>query len=488
MGTFAVRTVMIAMFLAMVLRGQDQDVSLVIRFAGGANHFKVGEVIPVELSYSASTPGKYSFNTASYDRGGRLGIEQFVVEPPGRDPLDSYYRDPMQAFMQGGLSSMLPLDAKPQLIKRDLNEWVAFDRPGRYTLRVISGRVGRVDGKPNRLTSNTLEFDIETADAAWQQQTVARAAAVLDDPARAQSERTAAQETLRYLDCPESVRELARQLTMAGHEDNKWNFEAGLLGARDQDLVFKELEDRFFAPDAALGQSYLWLVARMEFARVSGKLPAYPKNDLAKQKDWQEAQEKLFALLKARQDAVYERAADAVALKQGAAKASTVAAVLRSSLEQARKLPGEEIADMFPLLDRAQQELILGTLFDRVNVPAMAGPLAAILDQQDFPGGSLLRVYALEVLLQVNPQIGRERMLAEMRAPHADSLNNPGFMIRCLSRLPDAALPELNQLFLKRLEEADYPLLDLYAGLTGRYATDAVLPQVKKVYQDRVNS
>jgi len=69
---FSVRTVMIAMFLAMVLRGQDQDVSLVIRFAGGANHFKVGEVIPVELSYSASTPGKYSFNTASYDRGGRL--------------------------------------------------------------------------------------------------------------------------------------------------------------------------------------------------------------------------------------------------------------------------------------------------------------------------------------------------------------------------------------------------------------------------------
>jgi len=74
------------------------------------------------------------------------------------------------------------LDAKPQLIKRDLNEWVAFDRPGRYTLRVISGRVGRVDGKPNRLTSNTLEFDIETADAAWQQQKVARAATVLDDP------------------------------------------------------------------------------------------------------------------------------------------------------------------------------------------------------------------------------------------------------------------------------------------------------------------
>jgi hypothetical protein len=92
---------------------QDKDVSLVIRFANGSHEFKVGQVIPLELVFSASTPNIYRFNTASYDRSGRLEMEQFEVTPAGRDPLYSYCHDPMRVFERGSLYSIMPLGKEP---------------------------------------------------------------------------------------------------------------------------------------------------------------------------------------------------------------------------------------------------------------------------------------------------------------------------------------------------------------------------------------
>ena len=92
---------------------QDKDVSLVIRFANGSHEFKVGQVIPLELVFSASTPNIYRFNTASYDRSGRLEMEQFEVTPAGRDPLYSYSHDPMRVFERGSLYSIMPLGKEP---------------------------------------------------------------------------------------------------------------------------------------------------------------------------------------------------------------------------------------------------------------------------------------------------------------------------------------------------------------------------------------
>jgi hypothetical protein len=64
----------------------DNGASLTIRFANGTSQFHVGEVIPIELGFSASVPDAYDMNTASYDRSGRLNMEQFHVTPPGGDP------------------------------------------------------------------------------------------------------------------------------------------------------------------------------------------------------------------------------------------------------------------------------------------------------------------------------------------------------------------------------------------------------------------
>ena len=58
---------------------QGEAASLTIRFAGGISTFHAGEVIPIELSFTASLPDAYDINTRNYDRSGRLDMEQFTL-------------------------------------------------------------------------------------------------------------------------------------------------------------------------------------------------------------------------------------------------------------------------------------------------------------------------------------------------------------------------------------------------------------------------
>ena len=136
------RLIFAALILASPLLAQDESgVSLTIRFADGSSRFYVGEIIPVELSFKASILDMYDMEMRNYDRSGRLNIEGFHVTPPGRDPLKRYYST--GAFMGGGLGGARELSSEPQVMREDLNEWVALDKPGHYSLYVTSRRVAR---------------------------------------------------------------------------------------------------------------------------------------------------------------------------------------------------------------------------------------------------------------------------------------------------------------------------------------------------------
>lgn len=158
-----------ALILASPLLAQNENgVSLMIRFADGTSRFHVGEIIPIELSFKASIPDTYDMEMRNYDRSGRLNIEAFLVTPPGRDPLERYYST--GALIGGGLGGARELSIDPQVMREDLNEWVAIDKPGHYSLYVTSGRVTRrtpSKAEPIELRSNDLEFDVVAADAAW---------------------------------------------------------------------------------------------------------------------------------------------------------------------------------------------------------------------------------------------------------------------------------------------------------------------------------
>ena len=276
---------LIALMLAPPLFAQDESsVSLTIRFAGGTNQFHVGEIIPVEMLFKATVPDLYDMGTRNYDRSGRLDIETFHVTPSGRDPLERYYSTGV--FIGGGLGSTCELSSEPQIMREDLNEWIALDKAGHYSLYVISGRVSRrasEKAEPVELRSNSLEFDIVLAEPTWQQQALSTAVATLNMGSSTEAEKMEALRVLRFLDTPASVHELVLRLGTKGHRSG-WDEIAGLAGSRYQDLVVKELEQQMSAPDIAVTRDYLYILTKLKAQLSHDPLPPYPQKTQSSRK------------------------------------------------------------------------------------------------------------------------------------------------------------------------------------------------------------
>jgi len=444
----------------------QSDPSLTIRFAGGEAVFHVGEIIPVELVFNASAPKTYEITLRNYDRSGRLDIEHFQVAPAVRDPLQNYFMVG-GGSMGGGLGSSRFLDGNPEIMHADLNEWMAFDKAGHYSLEVVSSRVTRsVESKPApvELRSNTLSFDIVEADPAWQVRQLSAALEVLNDDSSKAEQKRSAIRTLRFLDSPASIRELVERLGKPGDE-NRWDFIAGLAGSRYQELVLRELESRLSAPDVAITGEYLRLLAQTKFALTHDVDQSY----------------KLQKELRAMEDSLYQRAAELVSVKQGTARAETVRTLLSRQGNTPVHLPEAEVAAAFLGLTRSQQSAMLQYSWAQLKFPAMVASLEEILDLPQI-ADQMLRGVALRRLHQLDPASAAAYIRAEIRQPHLDN-NLFTVSASVLSLLPEETLPAVDEMLAERFSSNDSRTKELDAKLIGRYATAAILPRVKAAYE-----
>lgn len=197
-----------------------------------------------------------------------MGYERFIVEPEEatRDPLKLYFNS-IAVFMGGGLTNFEFLSSSPTIIHLNLNEWVNFERPGTYRIRVVSHRVtdsaanASPMGEPVDVTSDWIELKIVAADPSWQRTELAEILQALDQskPANANvpdEPRQAALGKLRYLGTEAAVRELARHLH---GEDNHTDFECmfGLIGSPHRDAGLEEMNRLFENPDFPITQMFL---------------------------------------------------------------------------------------------------------------------------------------------------------------------------------------------------------------------------------------
>lgn len=463
----------------------DSAVSLTIRFASGTSQFHVGEVIPLELAFSASAPRTFEMNTRSYDRSGRLDLEQFHVTPAGRDPLFNYFVGGVnRVFMMGGLFNVVYLNKKPQVMTEDLNEWVAIDQPGHYRIFVTSGRVarsGQSDDHPMTLQSNTLEFDVVDADPEWQQRTLAAAVSTLDRADSTKDEKSAAIRTLRFLDSPESVRELARRIARPGDACN-WDCKAGLLGSNRQRLLLQELESLFAAPEVAITSEYLSLLGQTRFMLEHGPMP--PRPDNKQEKEWETMEKKRTEEYDALQDSLMARAASLLPAKVGAARAETVRTLLLALNSGAKpvELQGSDIQQALLALPAEEQSHLLQYSWPSLKMPGMADILEKILDQTKINDSSL-RGLALIRLNELDHEKAAARLREEIRRPHADN-GIANTLKAVLEILPDKPDAQFDELLAARLERKDSPTRALDTGLIARLATGRILPRVKAFYQN----
>ena len=309
-------------------RNSADPVSFTLRMSGDRTRFHPGEVIPIELEFSTAIPNRYVLDNATYDRSGRLTLDEFRITPIAdvSDPvLDMFAAS--GGSIGGGLRGMPVLGPEPTVVKQQLNEWFRFDRPGTFRLSVRSSRVTdeAVAGTRSVLSldSNTITFEIVPFDAGWAGSTVAAAVRLLDATEPVDDRRDGCR-LLRYLGTDAAADEM-----VARYDDGRWScqfdYMAGLFSAPNRERVVRQMEAAVTRGDRAVSASFLQTLARLsvylthpeyrpaQTAETMGKLP--PPGELALHR----------ALVDAEIDRHRARLLAALPGKTGAARAITLA-------------------------------------------------------------------------------------------------------------------------------------------------------------------
>jgi hypothetical protein len=442
-----------------------------------STRYRIGELIPLELSFSSRIPKRYQINMARYDRSGRMSYEHFVVSPGGgtRDPVAVYF-NAMTVFFGGGLTSFDFLSSKPTLIELNLNEWVRFDKTGTYEVKVISNRVSDVQAGDNPLChplevqSNTITLQVVPADAAWQRAQFAQAVAQLGRGTRhevytAHDPYWQALSVLRYLGTEAAARELAHRFT-GDNNNTDWECMFGLIGLPNRQIGFKEMDELFDDPQFPVSSMFLITMSVLPLDASE------PPESLRKQREENSS-------------ALRERLATAVNDKQGKALATSLETLFASGGKlsaQARSRLVPQLVQAFPLLSLSEQLTWLEYRWDEIKSPAWIPVLRDTASRyQDFDslreehayeslgvsGASLMRWYELD------PDGARDAIIEEITRP------KPRYDATVLGILPDKALPEVGGAIVQNLQSADnFEIEGNLASLLFRYADASVLPEV----------
>jgi hypothetical protein len=494
--------------------GNPPGVSFVVRTRDGQTRFHQGELIRLELAFVSNLPDTYYLDAATYDRSGRLEIDDFHIDPQGgaSDPLYDYFHF-RAGFMGGGLRTTPKLEAKPYVVMADLNEWYRFDRPGRYRLYVTSSRVGRSrfggGGGPLPVTSNVIEFDIVPADATWAKQTLAQAAGVLDSHDRRADYRSACR-TLRFLGTEDAAREMAKRLE-GRDTDTGCDFELdfGLRSTPHRALALAEMERQLVAPEHAVTVEFIEVLSFLSFMQQNlPPLPPYPEHgDDEAIKLWRKEYDRRGELYNDTVDGYAQRLDAAVFAKEGAARAVSLEALvwLRASDQRLKRTPGWTQADKsltsalvsaFTDLPVNTQSNLLEFQWPQVASPEML-PVLRRIYQNPPKGNDMLPGDALRRIYELAPDEGRRLIIEEMRRPSVRA------RMDVLGMLPDETLPEVDSLVAEKLranapgEGRPCPAgvdcarrepfdEDKLLGLARRYATAAVSPQLKAAYEEKI--
>ena len=461
----------------------DSKVVFKVTLASNQREFRMGEVIPLQLSFSSAVKNHYELNMAQYDRSGRMEYEQFNVSP-SESAVDPLARNGLS--VTGGITSYQYLSSEPWTINLYLNDWVRFTQPGEYRLVVFSNRVAVRDPASQSgssvvaVRSNEITFKIVKADAAWQKRTLNEAVAKLNAPRpreTAQFEqydtaRKQAVQTLRSLGTAAATRELVKQL---GRDNTSSDYLCmiGIVSSPERAVARVALEEALADPDQPIDDNFLYT------------LHVVSSDPNATEANWREVEQRGVEQLLA-----------ALPGKRGKALSISLSTAVDQALNlntlppaTTQKLMGQLIS-MFDQLSLEEQNTLLRNRWEQIRSPALL-PLLKRYAQayRDRPqthttsaSESLdLSGYALRRWYELDPEGARSAVIAEISRP------SPRFDARVLGLLPDKTLPEVEFVLAGHFATVDdYDAKANLASLIARYASDAILPQVLEQLEPRL--
>jgi hypothetical protein len=372
------------------------------------------------------------------------------------------------------------LSEKPFAFERVLNEWIRFRAPGEYRVYVLSRRVRAMEdrGKPVELVSNILTLKIHPAPATWVTQQIAAAKRILGvagaPDAETEKERRRAYRILRFLDSPAAAAELVRALT-GGQDVESFSNYMGVLGSPYRKQLLPLMEERLTAADQPVWERYLDTLADLAvLVAAGGQMASYPEGP-PDQKAWQAEHKRRWDLRARKQNEYAVRLIASLPAKQPAARAASLNTLLNLGMRNGseplwlRSVAALLIAD-FRNLPGITQLSLLEHRWSALQGPAMLPvlrDLVATPPREHFDPS--IPSAALRRLFELSPEEGRKIILDEIRRP----AKHLPFSV--LAMLPDASLPELNDVLAERFDS----LLIL------RYATGDIVKRVKETYLAR---
>ena len=463
-------------------------VTLTVRFADGRSQFRPGETLPIELEFDSRVAKRFVVDGATYDRSGRLAIDEFLVEPDDAvvDPMLDYFAA-SGGFIGGGIRTMGVLGEKPFVVKLDLNEWLRFDKPGKYTLSVRSQRVSdEAKTTPPAQSilppeSNTVSFEILPRDPDWEAAELGAALQILGSKGSDMDRRKGCR-MLRFLGTDLAVDEMIKH-----YGDSQWGcefeFNAGLFSARDRERVVRLLEAGLRTADQPVSEYYLRTLAVLTVYEQHPELqPAQTRATKGRLIPSTEL-DRLTDLVNAAR-ATYTEILDA-ALPEKSARARAM--ILSWRVESVRradpKSPAsstasrnrlrEQLAATFLELSIQRQTALLEYQWDTLAGQAMMPVLRTLIEKTALASTPLPDL-ALRRLYELAPEEGRTRILREIRNP------SPGASLKTLGMLPDRELPELDDALAANVDASrDFDdALSIRAELLQRYASPAVSARV----------
>jgi len=450
--------------------GQKQPPGLRLTLTLPKTRYYVGEVISAKLAFSNDSKVPYHLWIGAYDRSGRILDIGFRAEGedglPLPDPLEWYF----QHFLGvcGGIGNDKNLGTWE--ISLRANQWVKFEKPGKYKLSAWSSRVqpGDVDVPYEKqlpavqLVSDPVTITVDPLSAEEEKAVIQRAQQDLSKPHKPGSNEAAVEavERLRFLQTPASCDALLPFI------DSPYGSEAmlGLCEWPDYGALTRKILAAVREGKLGLSDNLLSLYVSMKMGANMIRIDPPDARPAALRDE----------LKNAARDATEEDGAGDVffdnllTLFRGDPKEPKIRAIM---IKRQLDLPQKQIDE-----------------FLKENASLVDTDFLPLVREQVKPDKH--NPYALAALAAIAPDEARPIVIADIKRSHAiyiptDHVFRPDMDFFALEALPDREMPVLDPILREKLPRQPYDQDSLEATmvLIERYATKALLPDVVGLYK-----
>ena len=478
---------LVLMAAALHLGAQSELATLSVQTASGQNTFHVGERIALRLTFSSPNDTDYLIVPGVSGRGGEFDCNRFEVvglSDGWSDPLEMYFK---QDLIRTGHGWQWPplTKAKPVVGTVDLNEWIRFDKPGNYTVKITSSCAVRKNAKAREVLTKTFDLTIIAATVEWQNekfQSIQPSLDLLDQrppqpepgvSSQTQWERrtetfTDATADLKYLGTPAAIDEMTLRL-----RSEKFNLadqcSIGLMGLPPamRETAFASMNRRIAEPDFPINS---WFFSTLSFLNVT---PGSDKESIRKQRE-------------AANEIIWSAIFASVTRKNAAARAETVQTLLDYGRHISGAAADAKMTSLLRLaflnLDSRSQIDDLRNRWDRLRSPAFLPTLRTLArlpvqsdsdldvwtyNRQELKGLAFKRWYELD------PKGAHHEIVAEIGS------SSPSLAGQTIAFLPEEQFPQFELLWAQALLETKSQLRERALGsLLVRFGTGAVVNQM----------